>query len=577
MLEEITIENLGVIGRAQIPFGRGLTVVTGETGAGKTMLLTGLSLLMGGKADQGRVRAGAERATVEGRVLVDAGSSVAERVAEAGGELDDDGSLVIVRTVASQGRSRSHLGGRSVPVGVLAELADDLVTVHGQSDQLRLRAPSQQRATVDAVAGPDHLALLGRYREAWQRHLELDAEIAELVERRAEREREAAALRTALAEVERVAPQPGEDQELDAVIARLGHVEELRGHTALAHAALTGDELGVDDAPTAAALVEEARRELEAAARVDPGLEPFVVRAAEIGYLVAELGADVSGYAHGLAADPASLESAHARRAELGTLARAHATDVDGVLAWASEAGLRLLHLDSGDERVAGLQAESERLGALLDDLAAQITRNRSDAGVAMAQAVTAELAGLAMAGAELEVTVEPAEPAVHGRDAVTILLRPHPGAPPTPLGKGASGGELSRVMLAVEVVLAQAAQRAGAAPATFVFDEVDAGVGGRAALEVGARLAALARTAQVVVVTHLAQVAAYADHHLVVTKSSDAAGDVVTQSDVRVVVDEERVAELARMLSGQDGSDAALTHAAELLELGAQARISAA
>lgn len=573
MLEEISIENLGVIGRAQIPFGRGLTVVTGETGAGKTMLLTGLSLLLGGKADAARVRAGAERASVEGRVLIDADSHVAERVHEAGGELDEDGSLVIVRTVASQGRSRSHLGGRSVPVSVLAELADELVTVHGQSDQLRLRAPAQQRATVDALAGPAHLARLGEYRDAWHRKHQLDAEISDLVERRSEREREAASLRSALAEIERIAPQPGEDRELDAVIARLGHVEELRGHTALAHAALTGDELAVDDAPSAATLVEEARRELEATARVDPEVEALVVRAAEIGYLVAELGADVSGYAHGLASDPSGLETAHARRAELGTLARTHATDIDGVLAWASEAGLRLLDLDSGDERVADLQDESRRVGDQLETLAAHITAARQTAGAALAEAVTAELAGLAMAGARLEVAVEPAEPAPHGRDAVAILLRPHPGAPPAPLGKGASGGELSRVMLAVEVVLAQAAQRAGAAPPTFVFDEVDAGVGGRAALEVGARLAALARTAQVVVVTHLAQVAAYADHHLVVTKSTDAGGDVVTQSDVRTVAGDDRVTELARMLSGHDGSEAALTHAAELLETGARAR----
>jgi DNA repair protein RecN (Recombination protein N) len=578
VLEEIAIENLGVIRSARVPVGAGLTVITGETGAGKTMVLTGLGLLMGGKADPATVRPGASSAVVEGRVRVTDRPAVAQRVDDAGGQVDDDGTVVILRTVAAEGRSRAHLGGRSVPQGVLAEIADDLVTVHGQSDQLRLRTASRQRVALDAFAGPAHAELLAQYRDAWTERSALQAEIDDIETRAGERAREAELLRLGLAEVERVAPQPGEDVELTSLVARLGNVEELRVAAQLAHDAVAGDE-AAEPQENAVVSVDRARRALESVAGTDPELARLAERLAEVGYVLADVATEISGYVEDLAADPAGLESAHARLAELGTLTRSYGETVDDVLAWASDAGLRLLDLDDGGERLHASIARRDELDAELDRLGTAITASRERAAAELATAVTDELRGLAMGGASLVVDVERAEePGPWGVDVVTFSLVAHAGAPARPLGKGASGGELSRVMLAIEVALATAAvDETGQVLPTFVFDEVDAGVGGKAAVEVGRRLASLARRTQVVVVTHLAQVAAFADVQLVVTKSSgagpgdgpDAAADAagVTVTGVREVTGDERVRELARMLSGQEDSDAARRHAVELLE----------
>jgi DNA repair protein RecN (Recombination protein N) len=575
LLEEIAIENLGVIRSARVPLGSGLTVITGETGAGKTMVLTGLGLLMGGKADPATVRPGAASAVVEGRVRVAGRPAVLRRVDDAGGDVDDDGTVLILRTVAAEGRSRAHLGGRSVPQGVLGELADDLVTVHGQSDQLRLRTPSHQRAALDGFAGPAHRELLERYRTAWAERTALQAEVDDLTARAGERAREAELLRLGLAEVERVDPQPGEDADLTALVSRLGNVEELRVAAQLAHDAVAGDD-AAEPQETAVVAVDRARRALESASHTDPALARFAERLAEVGYVLADVATEISGYVEDLAADPAGLETAHARLAELGTLTRSYGESIDDVLAWASDAGLRLLDLDDGGERLRGATERRDALDDELEQVAAAITASRERAAAQLASAVTDELRGLAMSGASLVVDVARAdEPGPWGADAVTFSLAAHAGAPPRPLGKGASGGELSRVMLAIEVSLATAAVSAdadGPALPTFVFDEVDAGVGGRAAVEVGRRLAALARRAQVVVVTHLAQVAAFADAQLVVTKSStapDGSGGEggITVTGVQEVTGEDRVRELARMLSGQDDSEAALRHAHELLE----------
>ncbi|WP_425954158.1 DNA repair protein RecN [Xylanimonas sp. McL0601] len=566
MLEEIAIENLGVIRAARVALARGLTVITGETGAGKTMVLTGLGLLMGGKADAGAVRPGATGAAVEGRWQVAARPAVVERVEDAGGTVDDDGTVVVLRTVAAEGRSRAHLGGRSVPQGVLAEIADELATVHGQADQLRLRTPSKQREALDTFAGPAHLAALDSYRAAWVERGALQAEIDDLTARAAERAREAELLRLGLAEVERVEPRPGEDAELQALVARLGNVEALRLGATEAHEALAGE---ADEVASAVEQLTRARRALEAAAHDDATLGALAERVAEAGYLVADVATELSAYVDDLQADPAGLETAHGRLAELTTLTRTYGATVDDVLRWASDAGLRLLDLDDGGERLRGM---TQRTGELDDELARlgeELTAGRTVAGERLAAAVTAELAGLAMGGARLEVEVAAGEPGPWGADQVTFALVPHPGAPARPLGKGASGGELSRVMLALEVALATAAVEgattdgAPAALPTFVFDEVDAGVGGRAAVEVGRRLAVLARSTQVIVVTHLAQVAAFADAHVVVTKS---AGDAGTVTGVQEVTADERVRELARMLSGQEDSEAARKHAVELL-----------
>ncbi|GAA4624711.1 DNA repair protein RecN [Cellulomonas oligotrophica] len=569
MIEEIRIDDLGVIGRAQVRLAPGLTVLTGETGAGKTMVLTALSLLLGGRADPATVRTGAPSAAVEGRLAVPDDAPALERAREAGAEVDDDGTLVVLRTVTAStseqsGRSRAFLGGRSVPQGVLAEIADELVTVHGQAEQMRLRSPSRQRAALDAFAGTDHAVTLAEHRAAWAERAQVRDELDGLVSRAQDRAREAELLRLGLAEVDRVAPQPGEDVALAEEADRLGHAEDLRAAAAGAHTALVGDE-DATDTVSAAALVDEARRQLEHGGAHDPALAALAVRAAEAGYLLADVATELSAYVQDLQADPARLDAVQRRRAELGTLTRTYGADVDAVLAWATSAAERLLDLEGGDERIAALRERLVALDARVEDLAARITGARSRAAGELARAVTDELAGLAMAGASLTVDVRPAdEPGPSGADAVEMLLVPHAGAPARPLGRGASGGELSRVMLALEVALATA--EGSHVPGTFVFDEVDAGVGGRAATEVGRRLSRLARTAQVVVVTHLAQVAAFADQHLVVTKSVADGVDVVTESDVRAVTGEDRVRELARMLSGQDGSATARAHAAELL-----------
>lgn len=564
MFEEIRIENLGVIAAARLPLGPGLTAITGETGAGKTMVLTGLGLLLGAKADASTVRLGEDSAAVEGRVLLAPGASPLERAREAGAEPDDDGSLVLVRTI-SGGRSRAVVGGRSVPQAVLGEIAAELVTVHGQAEQARLRTPSRQRLALDEFAGAEHLARLAEHRETWAERARVSEELDTLLAEASERAREAELLRLGLGQIERVDPQPGEDVELAALATRLANTEDLRTGVTLAHAALVGD----DDAEAlgAAAAVETARRALEQAAVHDPALEEHVRRVQEIGYLVADLATELSSYAQDVQADPARLEQVESRRAELGRLTRSFGPDVDAVLAWSRTAAERLVELDGGSERVDGLR---ERLAVLDERLAAlreQVTHGRRAAASRLGEVVTAELAGLAMDGARLEVVVEDEEPGPWGADAVEMRLASHEGAPARPLGRSASGGELSRIMLALEVALATAEGSGAVRPATFVFDEVDAGVGGKAAVEVGRRLAELARSAQVIVVTHLAQVAAFADRHLVVARQ-DGSSDTVTESDVVPVEGPERVRELARMLSGQEDSEAARTHAAELLTL---------
>nr|WP_297428154.1 DNA repair protein RecN [uncultured Actinotalea sp.] len=566
MIEEIRIEDLGVIGRAHVPLGPGLTAITGETGAGKTMVLTGLALLLGRRADPATVRTGARQATAEGCFVAEPSSPALARAREAGAEVDDDGTLVAVRTVAAQGRSRAFLGGRGVPQAVLAEVAEELVTVHGQSDQARLRSPRRQREALDAFAGAAHVARLQEYRRRWAERQELQAELDDLVGHAQEREREAELLRLGLAEVERVDPQPDEDVALAAEAERLGHAEDLRMAASSAYAALAGQDDGV---PASGAVLDtdRARRLLEQGATYDGELARLAERVAEVGYLLEDVARDLAGYVDGVQADPARLDAVQQRRAELTSLARAHGGRVAAVLDWARDAGLRLLDLDGSGDRTASVRARLDEADAALAALAEEITAARREAAHRLATAVTTELEGLAMAGSSLEVRLTPLDPAgPWGAEDVEMHLVAHAGAPARPLGQGASGGELSRVMLAIEVALATAEDSGAASPPTFVFDEVDAGVGGRAAVEVGRRLAELARQAQVVVVTHLAQVAAFADRQVVVTKSAGADGDVVTVSDVREVTGDDRVAELARMLSGQEDSAAALEHAAELL-----------
>ena len=578
MLEEIRIRGLGVIEDALVELAPGLTVITGETGAGKTMVVTGLDLLLGGRADRGTVRSGATAAVVEGRLRVDPDGAVAVRVEEAGGELDE-GTLLVSRAVSAEGRSRAHLGGRQVPTGVLAELADELVAVHGQSDQQRLLAPARQRDALDRFAGDPVATPLANYVDRYERLRSLDAELGDLRDRARERVSEADLLRFGLSEVAAVAPHAGEDVALRAEQDRLSHADALRAAATTAHDALAGDPSG--DAPEAGGLVGAARQALDLVAEHDPELAGLASRLAEAGYLLTDVAGDLAGYAEKVDVDPLRLAAVSERRAALAGLTRKYGEDVDAVLAWAEHASIRLAEIDGSDERVAALEAERAVLVGELGSAAGQVSAARDQAAAVFGAAVTDELVDLAMPHAQVSVEVRRRDDAEgldvdgrrlaygpHGVDEVELLLAPHPGAPARPLAKGASGGELSRVMLAVEVVFA------GADPVpTFVFDEVDAGVGGAAAVEVGRRLARLARTAQVLVVTHLPQVAAFADHHVVVVKSDDG---TVTSSGVTALDEAGRVSELARMLAGMAGSRKAAEHAAELLATARAERASA-
>ncbi|AXK35837.1 DNA repair protein RecN [Streptomyces armeniacus] len=572
VLEEMRIRALGVIDDAVVELAPGFTAVTGETGAGKTMVVTSLGLLLGGRADAALVRAGSKAAVVEGRIVVPPGSPAAVRAEEAGAELDD-GALLVSRTVSAEGRSRAHLGGRSAPVGLLAELSDDLVAVHGQTDQQGLLRPARQRQALDRYAGEAVSGTLAAYSKAYQRLRTVTATLDELTTLARERAQEADLLRYGLDEIAAAEPQPGEDAELAAEAERLGHAEALASAATTAHSALAGDpaDQSGPEAMDASTLVVGAHRALEAVRSHDPALAALADRLSEVSILLSDVAGELAGYADNLDADPLRLAAVEERRAALGQLTRKYGEDIGAVLSWAEQGAVRLAELAGDDDRIGELTAERDTLRAELATLAQQLTEARTDAAKRFADAVTEELSELAMPHARvsfelrrsddpggLEVDGRTVAFGPHGTDEVELLLAPHPGAQARPIAKGASGGELSRVMLAVEVVFA------GSDPVpTYLFDEVDAGVGGKAAVEVGRRLARLARSAQVVVVTHLPQVAAFADRHLVVEKTDDGS---VTRSGVQVMEGEDRVRELSRMLAGQEDSSLARAHAEELL-----------
>jgi len=561
VIEEIVIRDLGVIGEARLPLGPGFTALTGETGAGKTMVVTALGLLLGDRADSGSVRSGSPQAVVEGHWQVPAEGPVADRVRDAGGDLDaaPDGSahLILGRSVGSDGRSRATVGGRAAPVGVLAELGKHLVVVHGQSEQIRLKSATAQREALDRFAGAPLARLLGDYQEAFQRWQTDRAELDLLVAERDRRQREAEELRLAMTEIEAAAPQRGEDAALAERAERLTNLEDLRIAATEAREAVSA-QLG--DGAAALALVDSARRALERVAAHDPALAPIAEQLADASFQLSEISGSLSSYLGGLDADGSrELEAIQERRAVLNSLIRRYGPTLDDVVDYLETGSTRLLELDSDADRIAQLGAEVEAGLARVQQLAADLTALRRDAAARLEAAVSEELRALAMPDARLTIEVAERELSLTGQDQVSLLLQPHPGAEPRPIAKGASGGELSRVMLAIEVVLA------GSDPVpTFVFDEVDAGVGGASATEIGRRLAKLAESAQVIVVTHLAQVAAFSTNHLVVEKGTDGS---VTTSNVRLVHADDRAAEMARLLSGSPDSELALGHAKELLE----------
>jgi DNA repair protein RecN (Recombination protein N) len=652
MLEEVRITGLGVINDALLELSPGFTALTGETGAGKTMVVTGLGLLFGGRADPARVRPDTQRASVEGRLRTDPRGKVAQQVEEAGGELDDDGTLVLTRTVSSEGRSRAFAGGRGVPVSLLTYLADDLVAVHGQSDQQQLLKPGRQRESLDKYAGGALQETLGDYQRTYHRHRKVRDELTMLTSEARSRVAEAEALRAGLTDIERLNPVAGEATALRAEEDRLANADALNAAATTAHEALLGDPTAGSDGMDAVTLLGHARRALDAVRRHDTEIDAVAGRLSEAAYLVSEVAAELASYIQSIDADPARLAAVQERRAVLAriirlygpggvsahingvpvtldrpavpsnalagpdasadpmrtpvalgsayssdsgfsvfaTSATADASTVPGtgsadgetllaeaseaaepddiayVLAWAERAALRVAELDTDDDTIAALTAEEADLSAQVTSLAARLSELRATAGERFGQDVTAELTALAMPHARVSVVLSTlAEPGPYGIDDVEIRLSANPGAPALPLHKGASGGELSRVMLAIEVVFA------GADPVpTFVFDEVDAGVGGKAAVEIGRRLRKLARLAQVIVVTHLPQVAAFADNHLVIAKSDDG---LITSSGVLRLDHDGRVRELSRMLAGLEDSEHGQAHAGELLAAAAAER----
>jgi DNA repair protein RecN (Recombination protein N) len=583
MLTEIRIESLGAISAAVGEFGRGLTVLTGETGAGKTMVVTGLHLLGGARADPTRVRSGADRAVVEGRFtttdLDDAVTAQLDGMLDASGaERDEDGSVIALRSVSRDGPSRAYLGGRGVPAKSLGDFTAELLTLHGQNDQLRLMRPEEQRGALDrfAKAGP----ALERYRKLRDAWLSARRDLFDRRNRMRELAQEADRLKFALNEIDSVDPRPGEDEALVAEIVRLSELDTLREAAAGARAALSGE---LDDVSGASAADSLGRARAALESTDDTKLQALAAQISEALTVIADAGHELGGYLEELPVDASALESKLARQAQLRTLTRKYAADTDGVLRWAAESRDRLAQLDVSEEGLAALERRTDELAGELASAAMDLSTARTKAAKRLAKEVTAELSGLAMANAEftIDMTIDtvpaagadPDDPAVltlssgelarvgaDGIDQVEFGFAAHRGMTVLPLAKSASGGELSRVMLALEVVLA-----ASATGTTMVFDEVDAGVGGRAAVQIGRRLARLARSHQVIVVTHLPQVAAYADVHLVVHSAGPKGTSVV-----RRVVDDDRVAELARMMAGLGESDSGRAHARELLH-GAQ------
>lgn len=566
MLADITIEDLGVIRHASAELSSGLTVLTGETGAGKTMVVTGLRLLAGSRADASRVRTGAKKAVVEGSFLTDelsssAQESVKEIVESGGGSADENGEYIAARTVSAQGRSKAHLGGRSVPAAKLAEFSSYVLAIHGQNDQLRLLAPDEQRAALDRFA-PKNSALLADYQVHYRDWKRLQRDFKIRTESRRELAQEVDRLQFAIDEIDEISPEAGEDEELITRIRRLQDVDSLREQAMSALTAIDGAEAaggsdGFSETDPASTLLGQAESAVRGSD--DPQLSALADKLGDITTQLGEISAELGGFLGELPADPDQLEAALQRQHELKNLTRKYAPTISEVIAWRDAAEKRLASIDTSAHALEELQKRMQTAEKDTRAAAKKLSAARLRAAGELAKAVTAEIQGLAMPKARLEVAVRQIQPAESGADEVELLLAPNDAARAQPLSTAASGGELSRVMLALEVIIS--AETTGA---TMVFDEVDAGVGGRAAVEIGRRLARLAVHNQVIVVTHLPQVAAYADTHLHVAKEVT---DETVTSGVLTLGYEQRVEELARMLAGLDDTDTGRAHAAELLD----------
>ncbi len=564
MWRHIRLTSLGVIEEAELELSSGFTVITGETGAGKTMVVTALGLLRGERADLGLIRHGAAQARVEAAVDLPEGSPLAEIVADAGGVVED-GELLLGRVLSAQGRSRAFIGGSGVPAALLSDVSDQLVAVHGQSDQHRLLRAAEQRSALDQYAGEDFLATRNEFLPKFSRLREIDRTVDELRLHAQERARELDVLTFGLDEIAAIEPTPDEDATLLAEEGKLAHAEALVTAAQRAHGALAGDEIDSDGARS---LVAAALGALGDVRGHDPELDELATRANEVAILLDEVGGDLSAYASRVDLDPARLAVVQERRAAITALLRKYGPTLDDVFAWQDKSAARLGELGNDDSRIESLLDERSRLAPTVLDLARRMSALRADAAGRLSELVTGELDSLSMPHARLVVQVTSREPGTmtpHGLDDVEFLFAANNGMEPRSLNKGASGGELSRLMLALEVVLVDRTT-----VPTLVFDEVDAGIGGKAAVEVGRRLARLADHAQVLAVTHLPQVAAFADHHFHVQKDDDG---FVTSSSVVSLTGNDRVDELARMLAGQEDSATAQAHARELLDLAGSGR----
>lgn len=566
MLEEISIRGLGVIEEAKLELGPGFTVLTGETGAGKTMVLTALALVMGGKADASLVRTGKERLSATAIFQV---SAEIEKLAAEVGAAVEDGSLILTRTLNADGKSKGIAGGVSVPAGTLNELGEHLIEVHGQAARMSITKVAKQREVLDRYAGKALAEVLAKYQDSFTAYHQLKAKISALRSNAAHREKEIVLLREFAAAFSKVNPVAGELEDLQQEITRLSSVESLRVGVEDSARLLFDDDSNVIDT------LAHAKRNLEAAAQKDSRLAEILSGVSESYFLLSDASQTIHAYLQELEADPLRLEVAQTRRAEINSLLKRHGstgepTEQIRELITRHEAVTEAIaDLSGGEERISAMEAELHELFSILAINAQQLSQVRRDYAAQMATAVTEEIHLLSMPHTQFFCTVTspdyrkistPDGFTMTGADEVAMTIQGHLDGPIVQVAKGASGGELSRIMLALEVVLA------GSQPVgTYVFDEVDAGVGGKAAIEVGKRLYQLSQQAQVIVVTHLPQVAAWADSHFMVRKNSDG---VVSQSDVILVTGEARVEELARMLAGHEDSQSARQHAAELLAM---------
>lgn len=551
MIETLSIRSLGVISSAQLELQPGFTAITGETGAGKTMLLTGLGLLLGERADSSVVRSGEKQLLVEGRII-SKDSELQNKLVELGAEIND-GEILINRTVTTDGRSRAAIGGASVPISTLNSVAQELVTVHGQSEQIRLKSIAKQREALDEFGGEKLALALTSYSQIFTQFKELEQRLNRM---RSSSEQDAfriTKLKEQIADLERLEPKLGELTSLSDQLTRLSNVEGLRLAASEAHELLAGEELD------ARSQIGRAKRILESS--TDGKLREIADLASEATGLINEIALQLSSYLTDLEADPQTLDQLQRRKAELVALERKYGSSIDELSEQIPALQSQLFDLDSSDEQIEKLEMQLGAMESQLSAAAKALTQERKKAATELSKRVSDELGQLAMGDAQLEISIsELSEFEQSGADRVEFLLANRSGAEPRPLSKGASGGELSRIMLAIELVLA------GKTPLpTMIFDEVDAGVGGGAAVELGRRLRELARSTQVIVVTHLPQVAAFADHQIRIFKDSTGG---VSASSVSVLSQTEREQELARMLSGNSDSEIALSHAKELLEL---------